>query len=353
MGGSDRDGPRVLVLGGSGFIGKTVVAQLAAQPGIRIRATSRAASGADTTCRGATEVVHCDVLDPETLRKALADIDVVINCCRERADEREAHRFIESLSRGVKEARVRHLIYLSSIAVYGRAGGTISEDTAPVEPLNWYARAKLKAEAACRQLASADLAVTILRPSLVYGPGGEEWSLDFVHSVRRGHLQGLGPFGEGPANLVYVDDLAAFCARLAMRPQGDAATLNVNGVEQVTFNRYFTEIAAALREAGVIVSPARRSPRLAAYARPLMRRGLARLQRTVAPFTEPAGPAYRRFRSAQNALRCRPEDRTETYYALDTHYLPDRAIAAGFAARTSISEGTRQSVMWAIATGRI
>jgi UDP-glucose 4-epimerase len=342
MDGSDRGIGRVLVLGGSGFIGRAVVAQLAKRPGIRVRAASRSIQGNDSS----VETARCDVLDPASLDAALNDVDVVINCCRERTDEREAGRFIESLLEGIGSARVRHFLYLSSIAVYGGATGAVSEDTAPVEPLNWYGRAKRHAEIACQQRASDSLAVTILRPSLVYGPGGEEWSLDFIRSIRRGYLRQFGASGDGLANLVHVDDLAAFCARLATQHRQGALLLNVNGTEQISFNLYFAEIEAALREAGVAVSPARRPPLLGAYARPLIRRALDRLGGK-------GGPIDRHIAAARHALRHRPEDRTGSRYAMDVRYLPDSAIAAGFTAPVSIAEGVRQSVRWAIDGGHI
>jgi nucleoside-diphosphate-sugar epimerase len=76
------------------------------------------------------------------------------------------------------------MIYLSYVAVYGNAEGLVLENTVPVEPVNWYGRAKRQAEMACCRRVSPEFSVAVVRPALVYGPGGEEWSGRFIKSVQ-------------------------------------------------------------------------------------------------------------------------------------------------------------------------
>lgn len=68
-----------------------------------------------------------------------------------------------------------HLVFISSAAIYGSGRGEVSASTAPrpdTFPVPPYAWAKLAAEHAVRALsAERGLALTVLRPSIIYGPG--------------------------------------------------------------------------------------------------------------------------------------------------------------------------------------
>jgi nucleoside-diphosphate-sugar epimerase len=52
------------------------------------------------------------------------------------------------------------------------------------------------------------MTIAVIRPALVYGPHGEEWTARFLKGIATGNLVRLGPAGQGKANLVYAGDLA-------------------------------------------------------------------------------------------------------------------------------------------------
>jgi nucleoside-diphosphate-sugar epimerase len=76
------------------------------------------------------------------------------------------------LARACRQAGVRRFVFVSSIAVYGRAADRVDEHT-PTRCEDDYGRSKLEAEDALRaELSGSETDWCILRPPAVYGPGG-------------------------------------------------------------------------------------------------------------------------------------------------------------------------------------
>lgn len=67
---------------------------------------------------------------------------------------------------------LKHIVYLSTIGVYGDRGGASVDETAELEPVSTRSAQRVKAETAWRALAEANLkTLYILRLSGIYGPG--------------------------------------------------------------------------------------------------------------------------------------------------------------------------------------
>lgn len=343
---------RVLVLGGTGFIGTAVAAAIADMPDVDVTIAGRHRPPEDPSATR-TRFVHCDVLNAESINAALTGIDTLVNCFRERSSERESGRAISTLLHAIESSDVRHVVYLSSTSVYGNASGELDELSPSVEPLNWYGRAKLHAEREVLSRASTDLHVSVLRPALVYGPRGREWSLDFMESIKRGYFDQLTSAADGVANLVYVDDLAAFCARLVVSPLSNGTILNVNGTERVGFHDYFSEIMNALLKAGVPVRSPRRPSSIRTYGRALARRVLTVAQSASGARFGPDGRLTRSLATVHSRFRARPEERVGARYTAPTYFSPEKAVQAGFSPSTSMVDGVRQSVEWAVGYGRV
>jgi 2-alkyl-3-oxoalkanoate reductase len=174
---------RICVTGGTGFIGGALVNRWLRE-GASVRVLARPSKRAEELTKRGAEVVSGDLADAVALDRAAEGADVVYHAAAlvEGFQTREDfHKTNVSGTQRVFEAcirkSVRHVVYLSSIAVYGlvQGGERIDEltpwDQSPEKRDN-YAQSKIAAE----ELAAAiglktGLAVTILRPGLVYGPG--------------------------------------------------------------------------------------------------------------------------------------------------------------------------------------
>jgi nucleoside-diphosphate-sugar epimerase len=117
--------PRILVTGGTGFIGGWVVDALCSAGATDVVAGVRRPS--PRLERVPVKLVHCDLMDRESLETALQGIEVVIHCGRDPAKGAT----VEGTRRLLEAIRVRgikRLVQMSSIAVYGNARGVVTEE---------------------------------------------------------------------------------------------------------------------------------------------------------------------------------------------------------------------------------
>jgi nucleoside-diphosphate-sugar epimerase len=79
-----------------------------------------------------------------------------------------------NICEAARSSSLRRIVHLSSMAVYGTATGVLDE-TARLQPVSAYGRAKADCELVVRDFISAGGKAVILRPGCVYAPGGEQW----------------------------------------------------------------------------------------------------------------------------------------------------------------------------------
>jgi len=162
----------VLVIGGSGFVGRHLVASLAAR-GCRVTVPARRRERAKHLVLLPTvEVVEADVNHPGVLARLTAGHDTVINLAgvlhsrRGRRDERGPNDYGPDFARvhgelaqavvnACRAGGVKRLLHMSALG---------ADPQAPSE----YLRSKGIGERAA--LAAEDLAVTVFRPSVIFGP---------------------------------------------------------------------------------------------------------------------------------------------------------------------------------------
>lgn len=231
---------RVLVTGASGFVGGRVVEAIQlnglAEPIATIRKWSRAARSA----RFPVEIRLCDILDRESLDRALQNVDSVVHCAK--SDDHESIvGGTQQLLDAAAAAQVRRLVFLSTAEVYGpNVTGEIVESD-PTEPVgNVYADSKIEAEQRCLRFnGNQGLTTAILRPSLIHGPFSTSWSIDIAKRLLSGNWGKFDEHGEGNANLIYIDDLVQAILLCLTKDEAAGEAFNVNGPDLLTWNEYF------------------------------------------------------------------------------------------------------------------
>ncbi len=185
----------VALTGATGFIGGALCQPLA-QAGWRVRALVRQNRG--DTLAGKIEWIRGDLNDVAALHQLMANADAVIHCAGavrgrslEAFERINVHGSERLLRTAQAESHCARFLFISSLAA--------REPT-----LSWYATSKRHAEEVLQQQSGA-LALTIFRPTAVYGPGDRELSPLF-RLLRLGWLPVPGN-QQARLTLLHVHDL--------------------------------------------------------------------------------------------------------------------------------------------------
>ncbi len=212
--------PNILVLGGTGFVGRHVCEKLQ-RAGWRITVPTRRAVNAKAVqpLPGVT-VVEADVHDEKALARLLPGHDAVVNMVailhgNEASFERTHVALPTKLSRACVSSGVRRLVHISALGV--------AADSPAM-----YQRSKARGEQVLRD---ADLALSVLRPSVIFGAGDR-----FLNLFAQ--LQSIFPVvplagAHARFQPVWVEDVASAVVACLRDPQG-GQTIECVGPEVLT-----------------------------------------------------------------------------------------------------------------------
>ena len=231
---------QVVLIGGSGFIGRHLAARLA-RHGWRVRVTSRQASQ-DSGASGRVEAVRADLRDEDQVKSAIGSAEAVVNLVgigRERGQSFEAVHVdgAARVARLAAAAGVERLVHLSALG--------IAEDAPSAAD-----RTKAWGEEAVR---AAFPTATIVRPSLVYGPGDRF----FTHFAALARSSPVVPVIGGGHTLfqpMHVADAAQTLQIVLERSAAAGLTLALVGPETVTFRELLERMLGAMGLRRTIVS---------------------------------------------------------------------------------------------------
>ncbi|MBG9390106.1 NAD-dependent epimerase/dehydratase family protein [Caenimonas aquaedulcis] len=278
---------KILVLGGSGYIGSRLCAMLSS-------------SGWATPINGSArrnvpgiENRRVDTRDKGSMFEALRGVDAVVNCVAGSADAIASGA--AALTHAAIEADCQRIVHLSSMSVYGSQQGVLNETAALDPTMGWYAKAKCESEERFRAFASTGGSVVTFRPGCVWGPGSELWVGRVSRWLRAHRLGDLGEAGDGWSNLVHVDDVcAAIEAALRLpQPVGQVRTYNLAAPDSPRWNEYFTDLALATGATPVKRIHPRQLKVDAFVLGPILKAaeiGLSKLGRDVAFLPDPLSP---------------------------------------------------------------
>jgi uncharacterized protein YbjT (DUF2867 family) len=147
-----------LIVGGVGFVGRHLVAALAARGASVTVPTRRRERAKHLIMLPTVDVVEADLRDPAALAALAAGRDAVVNLAGilHGPDFKLAHvELAQAVVNACREARIKRLLHMSALG---------ADPAAPSE----YLRTKGVGERAV--LAADDLEVTVFRPSVIFGP---------------------------------------------------------------------------------------------------------------------------------------------------------------------------------------
>jgi farnesol dehydrogenase len=238
---------KILVTGGTGFLGRRIVSELA--PRHELRLLVRRGSSRDRFPAG-VEFAEGDVTDRASLDRAMAGCDAVVHAAalvkilapREQFDRINVEGLRNVLAAAEAAGTVERMLYVSSFMALGPTdGGTLDETAEPRDRvwINDYERTKTLSDRAAREAIAQGAPLSVIYPGVIYGPGEMTEGnivlrhvLDLVH----GRLPALLGKPERRWNYVFVDDVARGAALvLENAPPGGRYVLGGENVTQGDF----------------------------------------------------------------------------------------------------------------------
>lgn len=214
--------PRVLVTGGTGFIGSHLIEALAGR-GEAVRCLVRVPEKTLDLDALGVEIVRGDLHDAAALAAATSAVDVVFHLAglTRALSPAEMYRVNGEGSANLLEACARQptpprVVLVSSVAAAGPVPcGQIRSEADPPAPVSVYGKSKLAGEHAAARFADR-VPITIVRPGIVFGP--RDHALQTAFRAIRLVWSHASPGIRSPAlSWIYVSDLIDFLLLAAER----------------------------------------------------------------------------------------------------------------------------------------
>jgi len=265
---SSLSGVRVLVTGGSGFIGRRVVARLAHACGASVRVLVRDVRRATQVARYRVELCQGDLTNPEDVARAASGCELIVHCAAGTIGTDEDRRHVtvtgtQHVLAAAVRARVKRLVHVSTAAVYGynTHDKVLTEDASTRHTGIEYVDSKLDAETAVRSFARTHgFEAVICQPTIVYGPFGRTFTTNVVQQLKTGRVI-LVNGGVGTCNAVYVDDVVTALVLAATTDRASGETFLISGPDTVTWGEFYGTYQRFLRVTDRLVSMSEKEAR--------------------------------------------------------------------------------------------
>lgn len=203
----------ILIIGGSGFIGTRLVADLLMNENNKIKIFDKVVAD---KYEGYT--IQGDVRNSDQLVNVCKGIDVIYNLAAEHADNVTPQSLYadvningaENIVNAAKVNGVRSIVFTSSVAIYGLNRGTPNEEM-EARPFNEYGRTKHEAEKIFLEWAKndKDSSLIILRPAVVFGENNRGNVFNLLQQVASRKFLMVGS-GNNFKSMAYVGNISAF-----------------------------------------------------------------------------------------------------------------------------------------------
>ncbi len=230
---------KILVTGGTGFLGKRLVNKLL-QQGHNVFVTSLQV---DHELSESATFIKADVRNKTDLAKAFAGVDVVYHlaiCLDESSKDLwsvnvDGTRNVVELC---KDFHVKQLVYMSSSGVLGETEQP-SRENFPYNPKTQYERSKMESE---KIIKASGVNYTIIRTSIIIGPS-PIWAAIFYAAKK--HYPIIGS-GKNYFHLVYVDDVVGLLAAVKNNPKAANQIFHIASPDAKTYEEVYKIIAKEL-----------------------------------------------------------------------------------------------------------
>ena len=240
---------QAFVSGGSGFVGRTLLAELRRR-NIRARALVRSAEAERIVRETGAEPARADLQDAAALQRALAGYDVVFHAAAIVTDWGDAAEFrkvnvdgTRALLQAARAAGVRRFIHVSTEAVLAGPAPIVNADervAKPADPYGPYALTKSLAEDAVLAANAPGFETVVVRPRFVWGKGDTSVLPKIVAAVRSGRYRWID-HGRYPTSATHVSNVVEGLMLAAERGRPGAIYFVTDGAP-IEFRTFITRM---------------------------------------------------------------------------------------------------------------
>ncbi|HVJ81948.1 MAG TPA: NAD-dependent epimerase/dehydratase family protein [Planctomycetia bacterium] len=241
---------KILVTGASGFVGGHIAERLIAE-GHKVRTVVRPLSEIDLLKQWGVELVTGDLTDDHVVRRACADVDVVVHAAAKVGDWGPLADYRKLNVTGLQQMMdalppdIERFILISSLGVYPARDHYDTNEMCPLpeKHIDGYTQSKAEADKLALKLArERKIPLTILRPGFVYGPRDRTILPRIMTNLKRGVVTYFGS-AQKKLNQVYVGSIAEAVSLALAKPQSIGQTYNIRDPEGVTKEKFFGTVA--------------------------------------------------------------------------------------------------------------
>ena len=249
-----------LVTGGAGFIGSHLAERLLRE-GLRVTVLDDLSMGVRENVPAGAHFVHGNILDRELLAGAMRGVDVVFHEAAKVSIRESVTKFRDdarvnidgtlNVLEAAREAKVKRLVFASTVGVYGRDGLNLKETDADVTPRSPYGVGKLAAEGYVLLLCpEMGIDCVALRYGNTYGPRQTPTpyvgvTTIFVNTLLAGKQPTIYDDGNQIRDYIYVDDIVEANIK-ALATKNTGTMYNVGTGVPTTVNQVLVQVAKQL-----------------------------------------------------------------------------------------------------------
>ena len=198
----------ILILGGTGFIGKSLISKLEKNNSLKIMIHNSELSTTANTFKG-------DILKKESFFNEIRENEIIINLLGQLTPNESDYINLNifggiNLLDSCVEKKIKKIILISSINVYGENLDKPSTENDPLKPQTFYGLVKMITEQIYEYYAkSYGLSITILRLAGVYGPNKNNGFLSqIINSTKDNSIIPICyNSGQQQRDMIFVDDV--------------------------------------------------------------------------------------------------------------------------------------------------
>jgi len=244
---------KVLVTGGTGFTGHNLSDTLLRQGNV-VRLLVRSAKRVALAGPG-LEIVEGDIRDQRAVEAAVAGVDKVFNIAAmyrsASSADQDYHDIHVTGTRHLLEAALRHgvgrFVHCSTVGVHGDVKVPPASEESPYAPADIYQRTKLEGELLAREFAAKNnLALSVIRPTAIYGPG--DMRLLKLFRLAAKSLTPVIGSGRIYYHMVYIDDLVRGFLLAGEKEAAIGQVFIIGGSENLMLDQLLTTISSILEK---------------------------------------------------------------------------------------------------------